>query len=190
MLDQAINLLVAELNGFLGVRFPGNANVVIASSLCSPDGTVLPAIDNKVVLTLVNVERETVVALSNFTPSSGSGYVRSSPPLYLNLYVLVSASFASHYTTALQLLSKVLGFFQIKPNFDAQNAPEFPPQLSKLSVELVNLNLTELSTLWSTLGMDYMPSMLYKVRMLTIQDGWISEPVPQVSAPDASINGS
>lgn len=187
MLEQAMSFLAAQLNAYLVSRFPGHPEIAVASGLCTPDGTLSPDIQNKMVITLINVERETVVALSNFTPTNGNGYARGNPPLYLNLYVLVSASFPSQYATALQLLGRTLGYFQGNPNFDAQNSVNFPTSMNKLSVELVNLNLTELSTLWSTLGVDYMPSVLYKIRMLSLQEAWMSEPVPAVTGTEANV---
>ena len=40
------------------------------------------------------------------------------------------------------------------------------PKLENLSIEIVDMSMDALSNLWSMLGAKYMPSVLYKIRML------------------------
>ncbi len=44
-----------------------------------------------------------------------------------------------------------------------------------------------LNNVWATLGAKYMPSVIYKMRMLTFDDGVIREYRPGVTNPSATI---
>jgi len=181
MVDKAMTFIVGELNSLLSARFQSNEKMAILSSLSNPDGTVPTGIENKVVLTLINVERESTTSGGNWPVRTKEGsHDRLSPPLGLNLFLLVTASFGANYSEALKFLSNVLGFFQARPSFNAQNSAAFPREMERLSMELVNLSTHEVNNVWAILGAKYMPSVVYKVRMLLIQEEWISERVPTV----------
>jgi len=189
MIDKTMSFLIGELNSLLANRFQSNEDLAVLSSLANPDGTLPPAIENKLVLSLINVEREPSATGSRPMRSVGEGLARVSPPLGLNLLVLATASFSSNYAEALKVLSHVMGFFQAKPSFNAQNSAAFPASMEKLSVELVNLSIHEINNVWSILGAKYMPSIAYKVRMIVVQENWIAERVSPVSAPAAEVKG-
>jgi len=181
MIDKAMTFIVGELNNLLSARFQSNENMAVLSSLSNPDGTVPSGIENKVVISLINVERESTTSGGNWPARTGAGsHDRVSPPLGLNLMLLVTASFGTKYGEALKFLSSVLGVFQARPSFNAQNSATFPRELEKLSMELVNLSTHEVNNVWAILGAKYMPSVVYKVRMLLIQEDWISERIPAV----------
>jgi hypothetical protein len=188
MIDKAMSFIVGEINSLLSARFQTNEDLAVLSSLANPDGTLPPAIENKIVISLINVEREASANCSSWPMRGGpEGHGRVSPPLGLNLLVLVTASFGGNYGEALKVLSNVMAFLQGKPMFNAQNSAAFPASLEKLSLELVNLSIHEVNNVWSILGAKYMPSIVYKVRMLVVQENWIAERVPTISAPAARV---
>ena len=188
MIDKAMNFIVGEINNLLSTRFQNNENLAVLSSLANPDGSLPPGIENKIVLSLINVEREASANGSSWPMRQlQEGFARVSPPLGLNLLVLVTASFSSNYGEALKVLSNVVGFFQSKPSFNAQSSATFPSGLEKLSLELVNLSIHEVNNVWSILGAKYMPSVAYKVRMLVVQENWMAERVPAVTTPSATV---
>jgi hypothetical protein len=82
-----------------------------------------------------------------------------------------------------------MAFFQAKHSFNAQNSAAFPASMEKLSVELVNLSIHEINNVWSILGAKYMPSIAYKVRMLVMQENWITERVSALSTPATEVKG-
>jgi len=182
MLDRTLGFLLSQVNEYLAVRYPSKEPHVVLSGLSTLEGTAPPDIVNRVVMSLVNIEREGAVG-SSVEPvrTQSGGFVRTPPPLNLNLYILVSASFGSNYVEALKLLSAVLGYFQGKPVFTPQNAASFPRGLDRLTIEIVNLNMQEVNNLWGNFGAKYLPSVLYKARMLTLQEGWVVEQMPAVS---------
>lgn len=188
MIDKAFSFLLEELNGYLNTRYPSVEPHAVLSALLNQDGTVPPAIENKLVLSLVNVEREAAMPSSGMQArSGGSGYSQSTPALNLNLYLLVTAHFGSNYTESLKFLSGALTFFQGKPVFQAQNSPGFPKELDKLGLDMVSLDFQALNNLWSNLGGKYLPSALYKVRMISVQEGRIGALVPGASGSGASL---
>lgn len=188
MIDKTFDFILDELNGFLGIRYPSSEPHVVLSNPSNQDGTVPPQIENKLILSLVNIEREAAAAVSamQLRPQNGE-YVRINPPLNLNVYVLVSAYFGNNYAEALKFLSSAMGFFQGKPVYRREDAPEFPRGLEKLSLEMVNLNFQDLNNLWGNLGGKYLPSVVFKARMLTIQEGWVAERVPEITATETVL---
>jgi hypothetical protein len=188
MIDKAMTFIVGELNNVLLARFQSNENLVILSSVSNPDGTLPAGIESKILLSLINVEREPAANSGTWPARSGTeGFGRVSPPLSLNLLLLITASFASNYTEALRFLGSVMGFFQGKPSFNAQNSPSFPAEMEKLSMELVNLSIQEINNVWAILGAKYMPSVVYKMRMLVLQENWIGERVPPITGTDSRL---
>jgi hypothetical protein len=143
MIDKVLSLILDELNLFLTARFAGSELRAVLSDLVQQDGTPPPQIENKLVLSLVNIERET--------------------GLNLNLYLRVAANFASaDYIESLQFLSAALEFFQDRPVFTA-------PGMERLNVQMLNLTIQDLHSLWSISGSKYLPSAFYKLRMATTQ---------------------
>jgi hypothetical protein len=151
MIDQALSFILDELNVFLGTRFESNEPHAVLSPLVNQDGSVLPAIENKLVLSLVNVERE-----------ARDAGTRAAPALNLNLYLQVSSNFGANYMQSLQFLSAALEFFVERPVF---SAPGLPAGIQSLTAEMVNLTIQDLQNLLSIAGSKYLPSALYKLRM-------------------------
>ena len=190
MLDTTLVFLRDQLNDQLGPRSPGSEPSAVLANLCNLDGTVPTDIENKVVLSLVNVERDATGASAGFRHTAQSDdFTGSRAPLNLNLYLLISASF-SKYEEALKSLTAVLGYFQAKPLFTPHSASTFPRGLDKLTMEIVNLDMQELNHLWGNIGGKYLPSVLYKARMLTVDEGWITEQVGRISASDTASSAN
>ncbi len=120
--------------------------------------------DNKIHVTLVNVERETAGGIAFAKNSISGSYVRSGTPDWLcNLYVLVSAAFSEkQYEESLRLLSEVILCLQANLTF------EMEPAGQSVTVEPVNLSLHELSNLWGICGGSYYPSLLCKIRVVNL----------------------
>jgi hypothetical protein len=187
MIDTVLNFLENALNDHLSARFPGSHAHAVVASPAADDGAAAARIENRLVISLVNIERESAAAARAMAIRSGAGYAQQQPPLYLNLYVLVSASFNNNYKQALRFLSTALGFFQATPTFYPQSSPHLPPELEQLSIELVSMSIPDLNNLWAILGAKYLPSALYKVRMLTVQENWMSAVIPAVDQADVSV---
>lgn len=128
----------------------------------------------KVILTVVNIDEEKTLKNNPYYVRQGEAVVKRNPTVFLNLYVLVSCA-DEDYETALTKISRVIGFFQQKYVFTADNAEvSFPEEhVEKIILDLFSLNFEQINHLWGILGGKYIPSVLYKLRLIPIQQ---SEP--------------
>ena len=76
----------------------------------------------------------------------------------------------------MEILGSIIQFFQYQNVFDHLTHPALHPNIKGLVVDLYSLNFEQVNHLWSTLGGKYLPSVMYKVRQVTIdEDATISE---------------
>lgn len=117
---------------------------------------------NKLVISLLNVERETAGGISSAVQrTDGGGYVRSLPPLLVNLNVMMAAVFDERqYEESLSVLSDTLCFIQSTPRFSV-NGVDY-------TIEVVSLSTQDMNNVWTLLGGHYYPSVVCKIRRLTI----------------------
>jgi hypothetical protein len=129
---------------------------------------------DKVSILLVNIERD-----NTFRPADphlaigGNGErVRVAPPLSLHLFVLFAARYVD-YIEGLRRLSQVVENFQGVPTIDRDTAPELDARIEKLVLELVTPSLTEQRDLWCVLRASYLPSALYRVKLVTFESAGV-----------------
>jgi hypothetical protein len=167
MISEALSLLSAELKAYLDTVEDNNCTV--------EPGSVKDGADDQILLSLVSMEEES--ALKNLSPyqRSGNGYDLLNPPLFLNLFVLVTP-FNSNYSTSLQRLAAVVQCFQQKSQLTLTNSPTYTPPTTtealmrlRLSLDLYPLSFEKANQLWSILGISQRPSALYKVRVVEEQ---------------------
>jgi hypothetical protein len=181
MIERAFVFIQNFLNREIKMQFGIDDDRVIADSLVNPDGTNADAVMNKVVVSLVNIEHETTASANPYIPGKGNDFGKVPNPVFLNLYVLVAANYESgNYSEALKMLSAVIGIFQSNTYFTRSKNPEMPVALEKLTFEIYNLPVNELSHIWGGLGAKYVPSIIYKVRMITIQENKLLKEIPGV----------
>jgi hypothetical protein len=96
--------------------------------------------------------------------------------------VLFSVHF-KNYNVGLQYLSLIAKFFQSKRYFTPKNSPRLDEEVSYLNLELYTLNFEQINQMWGAIGAKYRPSVLYKVRMLTIQEDEVISTVTSAGSP-------
>ena len=129
----------------------------------------LANIQDKVVVTLVNIEEEKTLRNTAYEVPRTSGYSYQNPPIFLNLYVLFSAN-SNNYENALIYLSDVVSFFQREKVFTPATHPGLAGKgIDKLVFDLYTLSFEQMNHLWAVLGGKYIPSALYKVRLVQVQ---------------------
>lgn len=186
MLEAAIGLIAAQLNQALRSAFQLSEDPVVVTNLVDVNGTAPVNATNKLVIFLANIERETVVAAQSVRAAAGGGdrdaVAQASAAVHLNLMLMFAANFGgSRYTEALKFISATIAFFQGRARFDHHNAPDLDPRIERLVLDIENLDVTELANLWGILGGKYVPSVLYRMRMITIDSGQITHLVPRVA---------
>ncbi len=180
MIYEALTCITEEINEFFRSKLKINEEKIVLSAIIDQDGSVAIQGENKVVVTLVNIEKEATV---KGMPGAGSrAMANGSTPLSINLYVLFSCYFSStNYPEALRFLSFVIAFLQDKSVFSQSNTPRLDDSIEKLTFELESIGSEKLNNIWSTLGAKYMPSVVYKVRMLTYDSLNVREYRPVIS---------
>jgi hypothetical protein len=185
----AVQHLASQLGQFLRRRHGLIEDIVVASGLVQPDGSPVPQAQNKLVLVLANIEKDTMPRSAS--PASGEFDGRialRAAPLHLNLHILLAANFgAGSYAEALKFLSSAISYFQRTAVFDHLSSPDLPKGIERLVLDIENMRLQELSNLWSTLGAKHVPSILYKVRMVTIGGDDLSGLAPSISMPRPAV---
>ena len=186
MIYESLSCLTDEINEYFKNKLGTAENVVELSGIVNQDGTVAIQGENKIVVTLVNIEKE-ISGAAKTGRIAGGTLTNQSPPLNINLYVLFSAYFKTgNYTEALRFLSFVIAYFQYKNVFTQANTPKLDPGIDKLILEMATITPEQLNNIWASLGAKYMPSVVYKMRMLTFDESIIKEYRPVVS----DINGN
>lgn len=181
MISKALTFITQILNQELKMSY-GINDLVVASSLVNPDGSNPDITENKIVVSIINIERESSMPTTSYIKDGNKNYGSVAPSLHLNLYILVSANYnSSNYIEATKMLSTVIGILQANPLFTKQNYPSMQEPLEKLTFEIFNVPINELSHIWSGIGAKYMPSVIYKTRMVTIQNAIIKKEIPGIT---------
>lgn len=170
MIDAALSLLASQLNQHLRSSFDLTEDLVVLSNLHEQNGALVPLVANKVVLFLAGIERETAAHRSSDGGGINAYAAMPGPaPVYLNLMLMCAANFSgSNYPEALKCLSCTIRFFQGRPVFDHANAPDMDADLDRLVLSIENLSSSEMHSLWGIHSGRYLPSVLYRVRMVNM----------------------
>lgn len=173
MIDTALQFLSDEANAHLAKRTGGELGAVAPGTIVDDNGRWTSPVDAmRIVLFQIEEER----TLRSQLPERslvGGREVLLPPPLKLNLVLLFAGRF-QQYATALRTLSHLMAFFQARPLFTPTESPGLPAGIERLSMELLSWGPEQLSQMWAAIGAKQLPSVLYRARMVVLQD---SEPV-------------
>lgn len=159
MIDETIKGIMNRLQGYLSLQSGGSVTRGDIAQHESSEGSDL--LEN-IIITLVNVEEENTLKNNYPVRIQNNIAVSEKPVLFLNLYLLFSAKY-SNYDEALKHLGLVISFFQ------ANNRLAIGTPNIDVICSLHNIGFENLNNLWTVLGGKYMPSVIYKVRMLAFQ---------------------
>ena len=190
MINRLLSEIRNELNEFIKVKDPtnfGTQDIVVLSNLVDQNGTLaFPTSSNsqsehKIVITLVNIEEDRIFKdQTNFRKTAQDSIISLNPEIHINLSVLFTA-YSTSYDTALLILGYVIGFFQMKNVFNPQNTPALKGVVENASVILETLSAEQNNHLWGYIGAKYMPSVVYRIKMLTVQEGQIQAEGPPIT---------
>ncbi len=183
MIIHALHVLRQELNTFLN-SFNNEADEdVLLGNIAQLDlaeqgnSNVLR---NKIVITLINIREEKALKNGPFSRRNDATLRTEyfNPPVYLNMYLLFTASHRS-YNNALVFLSRTVSFFQSKNAFTQENTQPVVSDSDvpasermdefKLILELYSPNFEEENHIWGTLGGKQMPSVIYIARLVEVK---------------------
>jgi hypothetical protein len=95
----------------------------------------------------------------------------------------------SDHREALVLLSYIVQFFQAKNVFDNQESPQLGEDIEKLVVDLYSLTFEQQNQMWASLGAKYLPSVVYRVRMVIVNEKQPLAVAPAVSGINTGYAG-
>lgn len=145
---------------------------------------------NKVVISIVNLQKDTLYQTNKHLPPGNSSVIKTPSPLHFNLYLVVAANFENdRYEQGLHLLSSCVEYLNSHANFNHQNTPELAPEIEKLNIEIENLDISELNSLWGIMGRHYLPSVLYKLRAVSMLSTDAIETIDRLSTPETQTSG-
>ncbi len=169
MIDAALTQITAQLNVHLRHRFQVNEDLAVLSNLLEQNGSLVPLIANKLVLFLVGVEQDAYAHRAIGMGLNAQAQLRGTEPVFLNLLMMCAANFSgSNYPEALKFLSGAIHFFHERPVLDHHNTPGLDQRLDKLVLNIENLSSAEMHSLWGIHSGRYLPSVLYRIRMVSI----------------------
>lgn len=185
MIDNALKVLANEVNKYVlrkldpqrdpsTTKRVATGNIVRLQELETSGGRTESSSFAPGILTLVNLEEErNLKSPNNFVRVNDRMEYRN-PKILLNLYCLFTVNHSS-YDTSLQYLSLIIQFFQYRNYIDHVNTPPdnglmLDQKIERLIVDMVSMNAEQVNHLWATLGGKYLPSVLYKIRMVPIED--------------------
>lgn len=186
MISEALEFLTNEINVYLNLKntpVTGTVPEIVLTNVAAEDGNwAIPP--RTLGLSLINIEEERVFKDQQTAFRNVNGDIEHyNPEIKLNLYILISANFAAGdagggtnstgiYSEGLKQLSYVISFFQGKNVFTPDNSPTLNAHadLKKLVVELYSYSFEQQYNFWTVVGAKYLPSVLYKVRLVVYQE--------------------
>jgi hypothetical protein len=180
MIFEVLQKLSVQLNDYLKIRFRLTEDIVFISPVKDPS----KSFPNRVAISLIGVERETVI--STYTPVravSDTTFGSVNPPIWINLNVLISVIFhEKQYEESIQLLSGVMSFIQ------RNTLLQIGDESKKITLEIINLNMYEISNLWSNAGESYFPSVICKIRGTEVTGNEIYDISYTISKPESNTD--
>ena len=199
MIHDAISLIRKELVVYLaahGYSPESNADtMVVVENIALFESNSPANLDDKIVFTLVNIEEESTLKNAPYQKRNGGNTARyENPPVYLNLYLLVTSCNKTagqndnNYLDALEKLSHVIRFFQGKNSFSLATSSFYDPAKfanddlinMNIKAELYTLSFEQINYLWASLGGKQMPFVMYKLRLVAITDRKLVREVPLI----------
>lgn len=169
MIDAALTFVAGQVNAHLLKRTGAELGAVAIGPLVDDRGNwTVPQDTTRLTLFQIDEERTLREQVPERTLVGGRE-VLLPPPLKLNLVVLFAGRF-QQYDQALRTLSHILAFFQARPVFTPSDSPALPAGLERVALDLVSYGPEQLNQMWACLGAKHLPSVVYRLRMVVLQD--------------------
>jgi hypothetical protein len=179
MIYDVLQTLADDLNVYFKTKLNIQEEKVVLSALVNQDGSIALQTENKVIATLINIEKE---------PFSSSPQKIGRQTLTLNLYVLFSCYFTNtNYSEALRFLDLIIIYFDENYIMSSSTKGSYSGS-GKINIEIETFNIDKAHNIWSTLGAKYMPSAVYKIRMIVVESNSITSFIPSGKGLDSSSN--
>lgn len=185
MIQTSLLFIKKKLDQYLTLRFKLEESITVLNHLISQDGSYPQKNQNKMVITLINLDYDTNKQFqSKQQRLSDNDFIKTNPAIQFNVDLLFTASF-DDYEEALKFLNATIAFFQSNNSLNAKTMPDIPSGIKMLNFEIENASFFEIHNLWNAMGAKYQPSIIYKVRQISIQNDEIKAIVRGVTDVEA-----
>lgn len=191
MLDNPLKFIEKNLDEFLKLKNKSTSTEKLINLTEVVDDKGKLAIKKETVgITVINVEEEKVNKQQVPEIVKNNGRIAYlNPEIRLNVSLLFTA-YHSLYSESLKSISHVIAYFQSQNVFRAESSPGLDSSVKKLIFELSSHGYEELSYIWGLVGASYRPSVVYKMRLVAIQEGLQRDSGRQVDKTDFHLHGA
>lgn len=180
MLHLAIQHVADALATYVQLQ-TGVPDAVVASPLVEHGAQGGLAAPGKLVVTLVRIEEDRLSRSVEYHERiEGDRVRRVEPPTRLTAFLLVAATH-DDYDEALKAVGHAVAFFQNVRSVDYAEI-EGVEDAGRLVLEMDSPSFEQLNHLWGTVGAKYLPSVLYRMRLLSVHDAR-----PEASQPSVGV---
>jgi hypothetical protein len=187
MIDQALTFLNTQLDNYLRAKLdPSDLSPFIQlaniawNDTDTSSATGAANASASAFITLVNIEEDRISkSPEGYMRQTNNNVIYKNPKVFLNLYLLFSVNLSS-YAESLKRLSYIIQFFQYQNVFTTLNSPGLPVGTEKLILDLSTLSFQDLNNLWGILGSKYLPSVMYKLRLIKISEEFSEGDAPLI----------
>ncbi len=189
LIYETLEIVKDQVSKYLELKTT-DSNLVVLENVSKHDDPDINTMNDKVVLSLLNIEEETALKNNPNVKFKNGETIYKNPAVNLNIFALFSSN-RSTYTSSLTALSFIIEFFQSKKIFTQTNTPLNPsiPALENIKefrfiAELYTPTFEQLNYIWGTLGGKALPSVLYKISIVKIESDSLVEkgkPITEIS---------
>ena len=177
MIDQALDFLRVQVDNYLRMKLDPSISapfIQLANIAWHDNETAAGASGDAsdAFISLVSVEEDRVSKSQENFVRGNNTIIYKNPKVYLNLYLLFSVNMSS-YTESLKRLSYIIQFFQYRNVFTPATSPSIPDGIEQLIFDLYTLTFQDLNNLWGIMGSKYLPSVIYKMRLISISEEFV-----------------
>ena len=177
MIDKTLDFIRTQLNAYLQAKLSllPTEDAIILSNVSQlnetqPNSSGEGQDPQNAFISLINIEEDRISkSPENFVRAFDGSIVYKNPKIFLNLYILFSANLST-YLESLKRVSFIIQFFQYQNVFTPLNSPSIPDGIDELILDMITLSYQDLNNLWGILGSRYLPSVMYKCRLITINE--------------------
>jgi hypothetical protein len=175
MIYETLQILKEQLESYFSDIGLGKIIVLENIALWESGSEDSNRVNNKVVVSLLKLEEVTTLKNTPHFNVNDNKTEYKNPPIHLNLYLLIAAN-CDTYDKSLRSISKVIEFFQGKKVFTSANTVYNRSNVSfdvldhfKFNLEIYTPTFEELNNIWGTLGGRQLPSVIYRVQLIQIE---------------------
>jgi hypothetical protein len=180
MIYETMQLIKEQLETCLEEEGLGKILLLDNIALWQSGSDDASGIDGKVVVTLLKLEEESTLRNNPSVQVVDGRTEYRNPEINLNLYLLISAN-CDTYDKSLSAISKTIQLFQGRNNFTKANTVYKQPDMAfedigsfRFVLNLYTPTFEELNNIWGTLGGRQLPSVIYRVQLISISSDKMS----------------